>query len=120
MEDVENIELISGVESLDIYSRYRMRIGVGNLFNEEKVKSNIAYILNCTSDILEELDDETKEKVDSLMKSFEEDKYWAILVLPNSEIVTFVGKEDKIFLNKVEFFESIQEITSCQLITSQK
>lgn len=117
-DDIENLENVPGIESLDIFSRYRIRVGVGKLFNEEKIKANVAFVLNCSSNILEFLHEEVKNEVDSLTKSFEDDKNWAILVLPNGKITTYVGKDDKTFQEKISFFENVQEITSCQLLMS--
>lgn len=41
-ENIVNvIEQIDGVETLDIYTRYRFRIGIGKGFNDREVMSNI-------------------------------------------------------------------------------
>lgn len=117
-QDIENIESINGVESLDVYSRYRIRVGIGKLFKEDKVKEDIEYILDCSSQ-LETLDEETKTEVDALIKTFEEEKFWAIIILPNAKVTSYVGKDEKDFGEKLTFFEQIQEITSCQIVTSQ-
>lgn len=35
------IETTEGVETLDVFTRYRFRIGIGKIFDESEVKSNI-------------------------------------------------------------------------------
>jgi hypothetical protein len=44
------IEKTNGVETLDVFTRYRFRIGIGQLFNSSDVMSNI------TNDIYKYLD----------------------------------------------------------------
>ena len=39
------LEAIEGVETLDIFTRYRMRVGVGKLFDDETVKKEIGKII---------------------------------------------------------------------------
>jgi len=39
----KTIEEIDGVETLDIFTRYRFRVGIGKAFNESKVKEDINY-----------------------------------------------------------------------------
>jgi len=115
--DVENIEFIDGVECLDVWSPYSLRIGIGRLFDEEKVKADISFILN-SSESLQILTEETKKEVEEMLESFKDTKYWAILILPNGKIVTYTSKEEKDFKEKLEFFEKIQAETTCQLLTS--
>jgi len=118
LQDVENIEQVPGVESLDIYSRYRLRIGFGKLFDRDKVKKDVEYMLD-SSESLELLADDTKEQVEGLLKTFEETKLWCILILPNGKVITYVGKDDADFKSKSEFFERVQEATGCHLLTSK-
>ena len=39
---VKKIELIEGVETLDVFTRYRFRVGIGKLFDSAFVMSSIA------------------------------------------------------------------------------
>lgn len=43
---VELIENVDGVETLDIISKYRFRVGIGKLFEEKKVKTTISDTIN--------------------------------------------------------------------------
>ena len=43
----QQISNVEGVESLDIFTRYRFRLGIGQAFREEKVKNSIEIVL-CT------------------------------------------------------------------------
>lgn len=40
------IEEIQGIESIDVVSRYRARVGIAKLFNEDTVKSAISDAIN--------------------------------------------------------------------------
>lgn len=115
--DIENIASILGVECLDIFSPYRLRVGIGKLFEEEKIKNDISFVLN-SSESLQLLTDDVKKQVEEILETFKDKKYWALLILPNGKIVTYVGKDEKDLNDKLEFFEKVQEATSCQLLTS--
>ena len=41
----ETLDQIEGIESLDIYTQYRMRISIGKAFNSMDVRNNITKIL---------------------------------------------------------------------------
>lgn len=115
--DIDLIQMVPGVESLDIFSQYRLRIGIGNLFLQEKVQKDIDLILK-SSESLELCDDETKTKVQEILETFKDEKHWAVLILPNGRVVSYVGKTEEDLQNKVSFFEKIQEICQCQLLRS--
>ena len=114
---VEALEEIPGVESLDIWSPYRLRIGIGRLFKEEEVKESIEYILNPESS-LKSLDEQTKKKVKDFQESCKDNKWWAILILPNGRISTFVAKSEQEHKEKLAMFEETKNSVKCQLITS--
>lgn len=40
-----NIAKVEGVETLDVITRYRFRVGIGKLFNDRKIKSSIAELI---------------------------------------------------------------------------
>ena len=102
---VKTIEDVQGVESLDIFSRYRFRIGIGKLFDEVQTKLLIEEVLGCITNSLDNLDDETRECVENMIKEF--DKPWCIFVLPNGEVMSYVGEELKV-KEKLKYFESVQ------------
>lgn len=44
------LEKLPGVETLDIFTRYRVRIGIGKVFDEDDVKTEIEKQLGVTSE----------------------------------------------------------------------
>lgn len=44
------LEKLSGIETLDIFTRYRVRIGIGKVFDEDEVKTEIEKQLGVTSE----------------------------------------------------------------------
>lgn len=86
------IEETDGVETLDIYSPYRFRLGVAKLFHSYAVKKSITDRL-CKEDTKPEIKGRTPvELAKEHLKS--KYKYWAIFVLPNGKLET-IGNENK-------------------------
>lgn len=75
---IDKIEGVPGVETLDIFTRYRGRISFGKVFNENEVK-------NCIKEKLTTLNVVPKSGGDEKLKASLDKKYkfWAILI--NSE-----------------------------------
>lgn len=111
----EAIESVDGVESLTIFSRYRFRIGVGQLFDASQVKLDIQKALNISSDkgLIQNivLDETTQKAVNELKdKISKNNKYWAIYVVPNGEITSTVSdEENEKFNHQVELYKQAQE-----------
>lgn len=118
-ELVENIEEIPGVETLCIFSRYRMRIGIGKLFDEQSCKTLINHVLGLLSDSLEALDNDTRENVDALVETIKENKNWAIYVLPNGVSVSYTDDNRETFLPKLKLLEQVKGTVGGQLLTSE-
>lgn len=118
---VDMIEEVPGVETLDIYSRYRMRVGFGKLFDENNCKLIIDHILGIMSDSLEALDEETKNSVNSQVETFKESKVknWAIYVFPSGKAVTYADENKDNFLPKLKLFEEVKNMVGGQLVTSE-
>lgn len=114
---IDMIETIPGVESLDVFSPYRMRIGIGRLFDEKDVKMLIEYALGILSTSVESLDSETYDNVENMKETFKDNKHWVIYVVPNGKIISFVSDKDAV-KEKITFFERVQEVAGGQLITN--
>jgi hypothetical protein len=93
-ESVVNVlQNVPGIETLDVYSRYRARIAIGKLFKQSEVRTAVDDAL-CKEIV------DTKMIGDSLptnietLRSYANTKYkfWAILVLDNNEVV-IVGND---------------------------
>lgn len=108
------IKVVPGVETLDILTRYRMRIGFGKVFNAYEVKQAIQKA--CGVDIIEEeialsLDPEIEERLDSLRRKVSSKyKYWAIFLLPNAEIAVTHDEDYQAYLSKLSLYVETQEL----------
>lgn len=49
-KEVETLEKLAGIETLDVFTRYRCRLGIGKVFDEEEVKTEIEKQLGVTSE----------------------------------------------------------------------
>jgi hypothetical protein len=88
-EEVKDIiEKTPGVETLEIYTRYRFRISIGRAFDEDDVMLDIHNRLCPQEDKVKVVIPEVKPSGIDKVKSHLGSKYkfWAIFVLPNGEI----------------------------------
>jgi hypothetical protein len=107
----KTINKIPGVEILDIFTRYKFRIAVGNNFTFQDVRQNIEQQLNavpCSKKKKEvenmPLDDDTKAQLHSLIQiQLSKFKKWAVYVLPNRKVDMVASDE-----NTPEFEERIE------------
>ena len=86
---ISDIENIKGVEILKVWTRYRFWLGIGNLFDVEKVQIEIENKIcnghkNTKSKII--------KKLCSIMKS--KNKSWAVCSNKNGHLETVVGLTD--------------------------
>ena len=114
----ESLEEIPGVEALDIFSRYRFRIAIGKLFEENETKILVEGLMGCLSNNVEVLDKETKKNVKNLIETLI-DKNYVIYVLPNGKIISYVNDKIENLMEKIEFFESVQEKVGGQLLINK-
>ncbi len=103
---VNQLKQCPGVETLDVFTRYRARIGIGKVFNEEKVKKRINKAL-CEEHKKEDLPIPQKlDKLDILKKQLTKQyKFWAVAVQKNGEIKVFGGDTKEFVDNKVSEIE---------------
>jgi hypothetical protein len=84
------IKSIPGVEVLNILTRYRFVIGVGELFNIRDVRVAIEKALRCideeTATDINIVDVDTRAEVEKLKKRLAEHNNWAIFIFPNGQI----------------------------------
>ncbi len=88
------LENISGVETLEIYTRYRARIGFprSGLFDINSVKSTICRIVKEADRFLqdgelEDIEEETANRIKDMRDNIDDKyDYWAILMLPNGNV----------------------------------
>jgi hypothetical protein len=93
---VDIIQDIPGVEVLQVMTRYRFIIGVGELFSIRDVRVAIESQLDCNMDIDSMISDQqVLQEVHELEKTLSVYDKWAIYVFPNGELDwTHSGEED--------------------------
>jgi hypothetical protein len=91
------INEIPGVEILDIFTRYRFRIAVGNAFKFQEVRQAIEKAMGADRPIKNEeakLTSEQRSKISQMIDlSLNDYDYWSIYVLPNNEFDIAMSKE---------------------------
>lgn len=81
---VSTLENVEGVETLDIMTRYRFRVAIGQVFDTEDVLTNIenALQLSLTAPVPQPVNNLDMLKLHLNSKY----KYWAIFILPDNEL----------------------------------
>lgn len=119
--EVKNlIKNTPGVEALEVYTKYRFRIGIGECFDDKDVRLHIQKRLGIDSHN-KKMKDLNIEAVDATKKMLAEQyQTWAILVLPNGKIETACGssEDDPEFISKFSTLKDAAKISSGELITS--
>lgn len=103
MTVVQQIERVDGVESLNIFSRYRARLSVGELFKDEEVKQSITDLL-CVTAKTKKIDSSIYDNVTKFLSS--RYQYWAIVTVGKT-LVPISGN------NKEEVDNKIKEQKNC-------
>jgi hypothetical protein len=122
------IESIAGVESLEVYTRYRLRVGFprSGLFQPREIMHDIkTSILQLDYDkqdqILEGLEDKVIHKVVTLRDKIDEKcDYWTIWVVPNGNVeVISSDKFDNTYCEKASQLEQAYALVGGRLLTSE-
>lgn len=122
------IEKVPGVETFDLVSRYRARVGFARCFDPVQVKFAIQEALDANPAGKHQenvggvtLDEDTRQKVAVLERHARgQCKFWAIYVLPNAEIV-FANAENKTdYDDFIGLFREAQEMAGGLLLTSHE
>lgn len=112
---VKILKECSGVETLDVFTRYRARIGIGQVFNDEKIRKRIANAL-CKEEIKEEAKKVVEPKLGSLdilkKQMAKKYKFWAIIVQQNNEIKLVGGDTQEFVQTKISETEYAKIHTS--------
>lgn len=123
----EQIEAIDGIETIEVYTRYRLRIGIPNsgLFCSEKIKEKIENTLCGLSDekiaetfvgVDKGVFDRVIDKCKKLNEKFEN---WSLWMLPNGNIEAIGSDEyDDLYKKKVEVFIFGHQMIGGRVITS--
>ncbi len=114
---------ITGVEILDIFSRYKFRIAVGNNFNFQDVRQEIEKAFDASKEerpkfsnknILES----TKNKIKQMISVHLQDtKFWQVYVLPNQEIDFVATNDESVFEYKSNLYKGSKELVGGVVIS---
>jgi hypothetical protein len=87
IEQKNILDRVPGVETLEIFTRYRFRISIGVAFEQEEVLRAIENSLAPTEQQTAPFTTQKVNSVDKLKTRLSSHyKYWAIFILPNGEI----------------------------------
>lgn len=116
---VNTIKTTPGVEVLQVMTRYRFIMGVGELFNIHDVRTSIEKALLCNKDEKEMIENkEILKKIDMLKKDLSTYNQWAIYVFPNGNI-DFTTSDKKDFFSERNTFRQAVDYSSGVLIESE-
>jgi hypothetical protein len=118
-EVVEVIKSVPGVEVLQIMTRYRFIMGIGELFDIHDVRVTIENELECNKDESDMIPDQKLlEQISELRKSLAVYPQWAIYVFPNGEI-DFTTSEEKNFGQQLNLYKQAVDHSNGVLIESE-
>ena len=117
-EIAEILDVIPGVEVLQILTRYRFVIAVGELFDIHDVRIAIEDSLVCNKDAIDRINDESiKQQVYDLKAALSTYDKWAIYVFPNGQL-DFTTSEQEDFGKQLNLFKQAIDYSNGILIES--
>jgi hypothetical protein len=98
----EIIETCPGVETLDIFTRYRCRISIGKTFNQKQVQKLLEKRLCGKPKVKRVQSTNKQESVDRLKKQLSAHyKHWAIFVMPDGQLDYACGESESVVKEKI-------------------
>ncbi len=125
---INTIERVPGVETCDVVTRYRVRIGFAKCFESAQVKKDIMEALQAQPYRTAEanvgevhLDEATKQKVSVLERNARDNcEFWAIYVIPNGEIECVQAENRQEYEKLVGLFRRAQESAGGIVLSSHE
>lgn len=114
---LSQIEETEGVESVDVFSPYRMRVGIGLMFDEVNVRLGIQKALGVTTKETKIHNEDVLKDIESITKQITSE-YWAIYISPNGKIDYVESDVIDEILDKVEMYEEAEMATGGYLMKS--
>lgn len=120
-QDVRDICAVDGIEAVTVFSRYRLRILIAELFSTDEVMNNVEEKLGCevnfSKDI--ELTDELVDRIELVRDKLKKEGHYLIYVLPNGQLKSFSSKElGKELHSHIHLFQSVYESVGGYLMVS--
>lgn len=116
------IKNVPGIEILNILTRYRFIIGIGELFDIRDVRTAIEKSLNCNMEEMSLIFDKTLRKKIENLKNKLAQKYgkYAIFIFPNGEIDHITSENNnKDFTQKLLLYRKSVDHSNGVLIESE-
>lgn len=106
-----------GVETLDIWTRYRFRVSVGRAFDSQEVKKAIVDVV-CGESPNYDLSEEVSEKISNELNNLDDNECAVIYVAPNENMKVVKAKDDKELADILAIFEQMTELFGGAVVTS--
>lgn len=121
-EVIQKIEDVPGVESIEVFSRYRFRIMIGKLFKSSDVMTEITKVALEELPVgicVHELTEEDKGIVHGIVQKINVHKHWLIYLLPNGQTHSyFTDDNEPVFTTTRSLMEETQSKIGGFLFTS--
>ena len=128
---IQLIDSVAGVETLEVFTRYRLRIGFprSGLFDVRTVKQQIQKTileLDQKKAIIQlnVFDDKIANKAIELYKQLSTNTdYWGMYVVPNghiSVITTNTPTQYQSFIKQLQVFQTTQQLVGGQILSSEE
>lgn len=114
-EIADIVDWTDGIESFDIFTPYRFRIGIGKLFNEDIVKKDTENRILFQLKTNDQSADRLKVLQDLLRKQY---KYWIILVLETDKLEFISGNDQAEVEQKLNIYLKNKEKLIKKIIKS--
>lgn len=98
------LEKTPGVESLDIFTPYRFRVGIGMMFKQDEVKKGVEKALRIN------LESEGIERIKEILTK--KHKFWSIVILPKGKTECFGGKTKEEVESRTKDIKDVCKIVS--------
>jgi len=112
------IQKVEGVETLDVPTRYRFRVGIGRLFDEVKVKTEIEYTLACFQEQMK-LSEKKQREFETALEVASRQPYFCVYILPNEKMFCRYGKDFGKIRDEYNLYNQSHEEVGGLLVTHE-
>lgn len=127
---VAQLESVSGVETIEVYTRYRMRIGFPKtpFFDVQDTKYKIENIVremnqqtinNMVGQITQLYGETTTLKIVDTCKDLLKRRFWNLYIYPNSHMDIIIADDYKEFSEKIEIMQYMESLIGGLNINSE-
>lgn len=119
--DVKKIAEVDGIEAVTIFSRYRIRVLIGEMFDPDEIITSVESVLGCENNFSKdiELTDELLSRIEMIRAKInkEELSCYLIYALPNGHLKSFSSNNlNEEFHKHLRLFQSTYEAVGGYLL----